>query len=169
MSDSLRPYGLYPARLLCPWDSRGKNAGVGAISCSRGSSKSGIEHASLTSPAAAGSFFTTSSTSRQRLLSRSQGQRSGLSVVIQLFSRSDSWQPHGLWHSRLPCPSLSPRVCSHSCPLSQSFLASGSFPVSSTLGIRRPKYRSFSITPANEYSGLISFQESLWARPNSLL
>ena len=29
MSDSLRPHGLYPARLLCPWDSPGKNAGVG--------------------------------------------------------------------------------------------------------------------------------------------
>ena len=28
-------------------------------------------------------------------------------------------QPHGLQHSRLPCPSLSPRVCSNSCPLSQ--------------------------------------------------
>ena len=29
MSDSLRPHGLQPARLLCPWDSSGKNAGVG--------------------------------------------------------------------------------------------------------------------------------------------
>ena len=27
-SDSLRPYGLQPARLLCPWDSPGKNIGV---------------------------------------------------------------------------------------------------------------------------------------------
>ena len=26
--------------------------------------------------------------------------------------------PHGLQHTRLPCPSLSPRVCSNSCPLS---------------------------------------------------
>ena len=26
---------------------------------------------------------------------------------------------HGLWHSRLPCPSPSPRVYSNSCPLSQ--------------------------------------------------
>ena len=26
-------------------------------------------------------------------------------------------QPHGLQHTRLPCPSLSPRVCSNSCPL----------------------------------------------------
>ena len=29
MSDSLWPHGLWPARLLCPWDSPGKNTGVG--------------------------------------------------------------------------------------------------------------------------------------------
>ena len=29
MSDSLRPHGLQPASLLCPWDSPGKNTGVG--------------------------------------------------------------------------------------------------------------------------------------------
>ena len=29
MSDFLRPRGLYPTRLLCPWDSPGKNTGVG--------------------------------------------------------------------------------------------------------------------------------------------
>ena len=55
-------------------------------------------------------------------------------------------RPHGLQHARLPCPPLSPRVCSNSCPLSQwchpiisssatpfcpqSFPASGSFPMS---------------------------------------
>ena len=58
---------------------------------------------------------------------------------------SNTLQPHGLQHARLVCPSLSPRACSHSCPLSQwrqlssvvpfsshlqSFLTSGSFPVS---------------------------------------
>ena len=58
---------------------------------------------------------------------------------------SDSLQPHGLQHTRLPCPSLTPRACSNSCcwcdptisssavPFSsclQSFQASGSFPVS---------------------------------------
>ena len=61
---------------------------------------------------------------------------------------SDSLWPHGLQHSRLPCPSLLPKVCSNSCPSSQwrhptifssiipfssclhSFPASGSFPVS---------------------------------------
>ena len=30
---------------------------------------------------------------------------------------SNSLRPHGLQHSRLPCPSLSPWVCSNSCPL----------------------------------------------------
>ena len=29
VSDSLRPHGLQPTRLLCPWDSPGKNTGVG--------------------------------------------------------------------------------------------------------------------------------------------
>ena len=32
---------------------------------------------------------------------------------------SDSLQPHELEHTRLPCPSLAPRVCSNWCPLSQ--------------------------------------------------
>ena len=61
---------------------------------------------------------------------------------------SDSLGSHGMQHSRLPHPSLSPGVCSNSCPLSwwchpnisssavpfssclQSFPASGSFPMS---------------------------------------
>ena len=38
MSYSLWPQGLYPARLLCPWNSLGKNTGVVAISF-RGSSQ----------------------------------------------------------------------------------------------------------------------------------
>ena len=29
MSESLRPHGLKPTRLLCPWDFPGKNTGVG--------------------------------------------------------------------------------------------------------------------------------------------
>ena len=61
---------------------------------------------------------------------------------------SNSLQPHGLKHARLPCPSPTPRACSKSCPLSQwchptisssvvsfssylqSFPASGSFQTS---------------------------------------
>ena len=43
-------------------------------------------------------------------------------LLLLLFSgsvMSTSLRPHGWQHSRLPCPSLSPRVCSNSCPLSQ--------------------------------------------------
>ena len=39
-----------------------------------------------------------------------------------LFNRwvvSNSLWPHGLQHTRLPCPSQYPRVCSKSCPLNQ--------------------------------------------------
>ena len=39
---------------------------------------------------------------------------------LLLLSRSvmsDSLQPHELQHARLPCPSLSPGVCTNSCPL----------------------------------------------------
>ena len=32
---------------------------------------------------------------------------------------SNSLQPHGLQQARLPCPSLSPRICTNSCLLSQ--------------------------------------------------
>ena len=42
-------------------------------------------------------------------------------ILLSLFSGSvmtNSLQPHGLQHVRLPCPSLSPRVCSNSSPLS---------------------------------------------------
>ena len=42
-------------------------------------------------------------------------------MVGMLFSHSvlsDSLWPHGLQHTRLPCPSLSPGACSNSCPLS---------------------------------------------------
>ena len=40
-------------------------------------------------------------------------------VVVQSLSVSDSFLPHGLQHTWLPCPSLSAWVCSNSCPLSQ--------------------------------------------------
>ena len=40
------------------------------------------------------------------------------SFVVQSHSCVSLW-PHGLQHSRLPCPPQSPKVCSNSCPLSQ--------------------------------------------------
>ena len=88
---------------------------------------------------------------------------------------SNSLRAHGLQHTRLPCPSPTPRACSNSCPLSwschptisvtfsycfQSFPASGFFSNESVLCIRWPKYWSFSfsISPSNEHPGLISFR-----------
>ena len=57
---TLRPHGLWPARLLCLWDFPGKNTGVGLPFPTRGDLPDpGIEPASLESPALAGGFFTT--------------------------------------------------------------------------------------------------------------
>ena len=36
VSNTLWPHGLWPARLLCPWDSPGKNTGVGCHSLLQG-------------------------------------------------------------------------------------------------------------------------------------
>ena len=80
-------------------------------------------------------------------------------------------RPHGLQHTRLPCPSPAPGACSNSCPSSRWFqqpscpflLLPSIFPsiriFSSELAIRIrwPKYCSFSIRTSNECSGLISF------------
>ena len=102
-------------------------------------------------------------------------------MLLSLFSHpvmSDSSWPHGLQHNRLPCPSISPWVCSNSCPLSQCCHPTISSPVipfsscpqsfsvlvfsnESVFCIRWPKYWSFSISPSNEYSGLISFRVEL--------
>ena len=50
------------------------------------------------------------------------GEGLGQGELLLFFRHSVmsySLQPRGLQHGRLPCPSLSPRVCSNSCPLSQ--------------------------------------------------
>ena len=62
-------------------------------------------------------------------------------------------------HLILCRPLLVPSVVPFSSCL-QSFPASGSFPMSQFFCIRWPKYWSFSfsISPSNEYSGLISFR-----------
>ena len=62
--------------------------------------------------------------------------------------------PHGLQHIRLPCPSLTLGACANSC-----YLSCWCHPTNkSVLLIRWPKYCSFSISPSNEYSGLISLR-----------
>ena len=100
------------------------------------------------------------------------------SVQISRSVMSNSLQLHGLQHARLACPSLSPRACSNSCPLSQwchptisssiipfsscpqSFPVSGSFPVSWLFpsGGQSIGSFNFSLSPSDEYSGLICFK-----------
>ena len=51
MSDSVRPHGLQPTRLLCPWDSPGKNTGVGChflLQCMKVESESEVTQSCLT-------------------------------------------------------------------------------------------------------------------------
>ena len=93
--------------------------------------------------------------------------RAQFSSVTQLCP---TLRPHGLQHARLPCPSLTPRAYSNSCPLSwwchptisssiipfssflQSFPASGSFPVSQFFasgGQRIGVSASVSVLPMN--------------------
>ena len=43
---------------------------------------------------------------------------SGMQIQMPIVVVSDSMQPPGLQHTRLPCPPLSPRICLNSCPLS---------------------------------------------------
>ena len=98
-------------------------------------------------------------------------------VVFSCPVISESVQPRG--HTRLPCPSPSPRACSNSWPLNQcchptisssavlfssylqSFPTSGSFRNSQFFASGGQSIGgsfSFSISPSNEYSGLISFR-----------
>ena len=104
----------------------------------------------------------------------------------------DCLWPQGLQHTRLPCLSLSPKVCSNLCPLSwwwccptisssvipffscpQSFSASGSFPISQLFasgGQSIGASASTSILPMNiqgsfslRWTGLISLpSKELW-------
>ena len=102
-----------------------------------------------------------------------------LSISSVQFSHSivsNPLRPHGLQHARPPCPWPTAGVYSNSSQLSwwchptisssvipfsscpQSFPASGSFQMS-RLFASGGQYWSFSfnVSPANEYSGLISF------------
>ena len=100
------------------------------------------------------------------------------SVQFSHSVTSNSLQPQGLQYTKPPCPSPTRRAYSYSCPFHwwchptisssvipfsshlQSFPASGFFSSESVHCIRWLKYWSFSfsISPSNEYSGLVSFR-----------
>ena len=100
---------------------------------------------------------------------------------LLLFSRSvmsNPFWPHGLQHTRLPCPLLSPGAYSNSCPLNRwchptlsschpllllpsIFHSIRIFSNESALcshQVAKDWSFSFSISTSNEYSGLISFK-----------
>jgi len=101
---------------------------------------------------------------------RADGKR----MLLLLLNCSVVWlfETHGPQHTRSPCPSPSPRVCSNSCPLSQwcyptisssccPLLLLPSIFVSITVfsdESAKVVELCFSISPSNEYSGLISFK-----------
>ena len=94
---------------------------------------------------------------------------------------SDSLSPHSLQHASLPCPSPTPGACLNSWSSSwwcHPTISSSVIPLSSCLQSfpansesvphkRWPKYWSFNFTisPSNEYSGLISFRDWLLCSP----
>ena len=116
------------------------------------------------------------------LLLASVGQhflRRGVQEILLLLlshsAMSDSLRPHGPQHIRLPCPSPSPGACSYSSTelmmpsnhlilchplllLPSIYPSVRVFSSELALHIRWPRYWSFSISPSNEYSGLISFR-----------
>ena len=82
---------------------------------------------------------------------------------------SNSLWPYELQNTRLPCPSLSPRVCLNSCPLSlwcpllllpSIFPSIRVFSNELALHIRWSNYWgfNFNISPSKKYSWLISFR-----------
>ena len=86
-----------------------------------------------------------------------------------LFSSSvvyNSFQPHGVQHTRFSCPLPSPKVYSNSCALSQWCYPTSSLSqhqglfkwVSSLHHITKVLELLLSISPFNKYSGLISFR-----------
>jgi len=106
--------------------------------------------------------------------SKGRSQRNIDFVVLLQTLSCLTLQPYGLQHTRLSCPSPSPRAHSNLCPVMPSnhlilccplllppsiFPSTRVFSNESALCIRWPKYWSFSfsISPSREYSGLTSF------------
>jgi len=98
-------------------------------------------------------------------------------VVVQCSVMSNSLKLHGLQHARLPCPSPSPKfelaqthihwvsdliLCHPVLLLLSIFPSIRTFSNELALLISWPKFWSFSfsISPSNEYSELISFRKS---------
>ena len=125
MSNSVQPHRKQPTRLHHPWDSPGKNTGVGChflLQCMKMKSESEVTQLCLTpsdpmdcSPP--GSWI--------HRIFQARVLRWGATAFSEdwyqsvQFSRSvvsDSLQPHESQHARLPCPSQTPGIYPNTCP-----------------------------------------------------
>ena len=147
MSDSLWPHELQHSRLLGP--------SLSPWVCSNSCQMSQWCHTTIPFPVAPFSFrpqsFPASGSFPINQLFTSDGQSIGACISSLQFSSSvmsESVWPHGQQHTRLPCPSPTPGLCSNTCPSSrwchptisssripfssclQSFQATGFFPLS---------------------------------------
>ena len=139
MSNYVRPHRWQPTRLPRPWDSPGKNTGVGChclLQCMKGKSESEVAQSCPT------------------LCDPMNHSTAGLPVHHQLLEFiqthihrvSDAIQPSHLCRPLLLLPPIPPSI--------------RVFSNESTLRMRWPKYWSvsFSIIPSKEIPGLISFK-----------
>ena len=146
MSNSLLSDGLQPARLLCPWDSPGKNNRVGSHLLLQGIFPTQGSNTSLKSPALARGLFTTSTTWEASL---------GLSVQslshVRLFATpwtqgfpvlTNSWSLLRLMSIELVMPSNHLILCCSLLLLSSVLPSIRIFSSESVLHIKWPKYWS---------------------------
>ena len=125
VSDSVRPHRQQPTRLPRPWDSPGKNTGVGChllLQCRKVKSKSEVAQScpTLSDPmdcsppgSSVHGIF------QARVLEWDAIAFSNKAASVSQFScsiMSNSLQPHELQYARPPCPSPTPGVHSNSCP-----------------------------------------------------
>ena len=167
VSDSLWPHRLQPTRLRCPWNSPGKNIGVGSPIFSP--RDPGIEPRSPASQAITGRFFTIwtallpSFPIKQQLLFScwvmsdsvtpcTAARQAPVLHHLPDFARTHvHWVGDAIQPSRALLPPLS--SCSQSCPTSGSFPVTLLFtPGGQTIGAST----SASVFPVN-IPGLISF------------
>ena len=136
MSNSVKPHRQQPTRVPCPWDSPGKNTGVGChflLQCMKVKSESEVSQSCPT------------------LCDPTDCNTPGLPVPHQLP------EPTQLMSIALVMPASHLILCRPLLLPPSIFPSIRVFSSESVLCIRRPKYwsSSFSISPFNEYSGLI--------------
>ena len=97
ISDSLRPHGLQPTRLLCPWDSPGKRPRVGYHFLLQGTSQpKELTHVSCISSIANG-FFTTEPPGKPGTALTSikiESSWSSMFAYLLIFKQMQAWRNH---------------------------------------------------------------------------